>query len=257
MKRVPLHPVSVLSGFCLACLVVALGSAQAHDNGIKIPHAPRPPGGIRVVGIPSPHEAILLQLSPVGPASYSVPPKSLLVITGLGSANPGAYIMIDDLVVWYSGALPNQGPEIPAPGIVAHEGSVVKIIGGAATAYLLRHPRSGGPPLIQDPADPDPAQPLELEVSGIPDPREALLLCKQYPDDQGYTVPAGKALVITGLGANTNGSTLLQINGSLAWRNTSPGGYQIPAPGVVAHEGSFVQVIGPDYGTAIGYLIDE
>jgi len=100
-----------------------------------------------------------------------------------------------------------------------------------------------------------------VRVAGIPDPRLMLVIRDGTP----LVVPAGKLLVITGLGATGFGTSVsLSIDGTLEVTTPLPQGtaysatvLQLP-PGLTAAAGSTVHVTSsqPGGGRAWGYLAD-
>ena len=242
-------------------LVVVVGLQTPVIEDALRPQA-RTGGELRIAGIPPPQSAVFL-VEPSNP--YTVGSDRLLVITGLGNSadHTPTFLMIDDVVVWYSGALSSpDGHRVPPPGIVARSGAVVRILGfgtGRATGHLIEEDGAENTrPRLLSLNHTVPLPPIEERVAGIPDPRDALLLLEEDP---AYVVPNGKRLVVTGLGANTNGRTILVIGQMVAWNNSlsgTLGDYEIPSPGIVVPSGASVDVVGnnQDSGRAIGYLID-
>ena len=102
--------------------------------------------------------------------------------------------------------------------------------------------------------------PGPIQVAGIPDPRQMLVIREGTP----YVVPPGKVLAITALGALLNGIVVtLSVDGqqeitSVANMPTAgPGTINPVPPGLTARAGSTVEVqTGGIYGRAWGYLVD-
>ena len=102
--------------------------------------------------------------------------------------------------------------------------------------------------------------PGSVQVIGIPDPREMLIIREGTP----FLVPPGKILVLTALGGLTNSLVVdLLIDGqkedeAVANMPTANSGTMDPLPvGLTAHAGSTVEVAsGSIFGRAWGYLVD-
>jgi hypothetical protein len=100
-----------------------------------------------------------------------------------------------------------------------------------------------------------------IQVAGIPDPRQMLVIREGTP----YVVPQGKVLAVTALGALINGIVVaLSIDGQTEMTSVAnmpsacPGTINPIPPGLTAHAGSTVEVqSGGIYGRAWGYLVDS
>jgi len=100
-----------------------------------------------------------------------------------------------------------------------------------------------------------------VRVAGIPDPRQMVVIKEGAP----FIVPAGKILVVTALGALTNGIVVdLLVDGQkeaevVANMPTANPGTIDPLPvGLTVHAGSTVEPFcGSIFGRAWGYLVDS
>jgi len=255
MRPLSVHWRSAFAGAgLLGAILLVAGAAQ-------VPLPPREiPAGVgltRVAGIPDPREMVVVREG----TPYIVPPGRLLAITGLGGTNhlgPNTLevtLRVDGIdEVEASVRLPYGNGTTVADlpqGFSVREGSSVEVLSttgdyGCAWGYLAEAAGHGSG---------------VVRIAGIPDPRSMVVI----REAELFEVPAGKLLVLTGLGGTAGGTTAtLKVDGAIAlvaasnWSagNSSsvcavPPGLSLPAGSTVAVESSTVTL-----GRAWGYLSD-
>jgi hypothetical protein len=267
MKHSRAIALSAVAGLTL--VIVAGTHAQEPTVGDPIFRHPAPPPEIRVAGIYDPRDAVRLHSG-----SFVVPARKLLVMTALGSFQGGpASVQIDNF--WPNGTPENisvttlpSAPTVsfPSPGIIVPAGSTVQTgvplnPSGIVYGYLADAPDSKEKARSTDPHE------QAVRIIGLPgDPREFVYIRSNpsNPNDS-YTVPAGKRLVVTGIGSSHDclWASVRDYNALLLYVEPLSGSlfYQVPAPGIPIASGRVVNPVAvssadPYPGRIIGYLVD-
>lgn len=258
MNRAPANVASALLGLGLLSMAPVLMGG----GGEPLFRRGRGEDLVRVAGIYDPKDAVRLS------GEYTVPAGKTLLITGIGSV-AGGLVTLDISNFWPNGtpesiriATPLNQPtlELPFPGIVVRSGS--RVTGGHVYGYVVDMPKSLGKAQLLEPA-----QDGAVHIVGLPgDPREFVYI-RSNPGNPNlsYRVPVGKRLIITGIGASSE-CTSVQVRDyrvQLLLADLEPGElyYEVPKPGIPVSGGRIVNPLsdgGLDAfaGRAFGYLID-